>query len=61
MSDYKWDAQVRAEELCEELGLDYWSLSADEQYDWYQKGLDATFERLVGAADNRRKEERERT
>jgi len=53
MSDYKWAAQVRAEELAEEQGQDYFSLPQDKQCELYQQGLDDTFENLMTQADLR--------
>lgn len=53
-SDYKYEAQVRAEELAEQEhgeNVDFYSLSTDEQNRLYQEGLDIVYERMAARAD----------
>ena len=60
--DYKYAAQVRAEEQAEEEfgpDVDYFSLPDDVRDRLYRQGLSDHFENLVDAADNARKRERE--
>lgn len=59
MSDYKWEMQMRAEELAENDGKDYFALSTDEQCQYFERGMEAWREAQLDAADRLRKERRE--
>ncbi len=51
MWDYKYDAQLRAEELADQEGSDYFQLPLNEQCRLYNKALGEVFDRHVSAAD----------
>ena len=51
MGDYKYAAQVRAEELAEDQGVDFFTLSQDEQCKLYNQGLKDVFEDMLSTAD----------
>ena len=53
--DYKYEMQMIAEEAAEEMGLDYWSLTLDQQCDLYSKASREWVERKLGQADLLRK------
>ncbi len=59
MDDYKYAAQIRAEEIAEESGMDFWDLPREKQAELYQKGLEAHWESRMERADYLRKRERE--
>ena len=55
--DYKYAAQLRAEELAmDEFGpdVDFYDLSPEQRDRLYGQGLESVFERLIGEADDRR-------
>ena len=59
--DYKYAAQMRAEEIAEwEWGCDFYDLPAETQSQIYQRGLGEHFESLMEQADYARKAEREK-
>ena len=50
--DYKYEMQLRAEELAEELhGKDFSSLSSDEQYRIYEKASQAWYDEQADRAE----------
>lgn len=60
--DYKYAAQMRAEEQAEEEfgpDVDYFSLPDSVRDRLYRRGLEDHFESLMDAADNARKRGRE--
>jgi hypothetical protein len=59
-SDYKYDAEVLAEELADQEGQDYYALSVNDKCAFYARALERVNERLVMAADLRNDEERDR-
>ncbi len=59
MSDYKWEMQMRAEELAEANGADYMSLDANAQCRYFERGMAAWREAQFDKADALRKRERE--
>lgn len=56
MTDYKYAAQMNAERLAEEQGLDYFSLPLEAQCDLYERGMQQYVEAQMDAADRLRKE-----
>lgn len=51
MDDYKYAAQLRAEELAEEAGNDFFDLPQDKQLKLYQQALDDQVDRLADLVD----------
>jgi hypothetical protein len=59
--DYKYAAQLRAEEIAEqEFGCDFYDLPPERQAEIYERGLHGHVESLMDRADDLRKAERER-
>ena len=60
-SDYKYDIQMKAEEIAEEeFGTEFYSLPQDVQMQVYQRGMDVWRDDQCARADYLRKAERER-
>ena len=60
LDDYKYAAQMRAEEIAEEeFGVDFYDLPQAKQSQIYQRGLDDHVESLYERADYLRKSARE--
>lgn len=58
--DYKWDIQVRAEELAFELyNKDFYDLDTETQYRVYERAMHSWSDSLADRADYLRKAERE--
>jgi hypothetical protein len=57
MSDYKWAAQVRAEEMAEREGREWDALTGDEQSRLYTLALQDRVERAIERYDMRKREE----
>jgi hypothetical protein len=50
--DYKYAAQLRAEEIAdEEFGVDFYALPQEKQFEIYQRGLNDFIENCYGQAD----------
>jgi hypothetical protein len=58
-SDYKWDIQMRAEELAEAQGEDFYSASSDRQDAIYRQATDQWRDAAMAAADAAHDRERE--
>ena len=59
--DFKYEAQVLADEMAEEeFVAEFYSLTSDQQCSLYQRALDRVFDGYTCNADNLRKAARER-
>jgi hypothetical protein len=50
-SDYKWDIQMRAEELAEEEGVEFYHLPSNRQDAIYRQATDDWRDAAMAAAD----------
>jgi hypothetical protein len=58
--DYKYDAQVLAEEWADQrYGLEFYDLPKDTQGELYEEALNYNAEKMLAAADYRRKAQKE--
>lgn len=57
--DYKYEMQMRAEELADEMGVDYYDLPQNKQYELYEQAREGWIEARLAQADLARKRVRE--